>query len=403
MERLQGILALESSGYSDVIGYALWIAIALVALVIGRLIVRSVVNKRVHGVTEMGVTFGDLKSMQDKGLVSDAEYKTMRQRMAQRELREISEAEEQGKAGDLLLTLEVNPARAGELIGPGTAAARASLANRTEVPAEAKIDHDLYFGSAKSGDRLSLEDQLREQLGLGAESSAESSAALETEPSGKPTAQPRKAGKSARPQPSESRETPAPPSAIMAEADAPEAHQALTAKSPAKPPAKPPATPKAIDPLEAHITRAPRQPQSAKRPVAPAQSARPAAPNVTPMKISESPAKSPAKSAATARPVFKNQTTAPAVQPASPRSVQPSTSNAPISTSAAPKPTAASKPPRASKPHRPAPAPAPPPISAADGRRDLDVLLERGHLSREEYDRLAAIIDQTERDRQLLD
>lgn len=388
MERLQGILALESSKYSDVIGYALWIAIALIGLVIGRLIVRSVVNKRVHGVTEMGVTFGDLKSMQDKGLVSEAEYKTMRRRMAQRELREIREAEEQGRAGDVLLTVEANPGRAGELIGQGSATARASLANLTEVRAEAKIDHDLYFGSTQGATEASIEDQLREQLGVSSESSAESSAEASAGPSARqssePASQPSKSGGPASMRPAAAHpEAPAAPSAIMAEADAPESRPASTAK----PPAKSPAEPKAIDPLEAHITRAPRRPQRVKPPAAPVQPP-------TPTQSTPAPPRSQPATPAAPTTAQSTPTKSPAAKPPVSR-----TANA----SAASKSSAATTQPRASKPRRSAPAPAPPPTSAADGRRDLDVLLERGHLSREEYDRLAAIIDQTERDRQLSD
>ncbi len=90
--------------------------ILLVVLFFGRFILRSLVNRQVHGIQESSMGFMDLDSMYKKGLISKEEYQEMRQRVAKRELDRIKEADLSRESLNLLSTVAKNPALARVLV-----------------------------------------------------------------------------------------------------------------------------------------------------------------------------------------------------------------------------------------------------------------------------------------------
>lgn len=112
--------------------YAILIPVLVAIIFIGRLVLRSAVNKKVHGISTIGMTFGDIDKMRKEGLISEQEYKEIRQKMARRELENQTGEKKKLNAAQILAAIEAEPELAKTLIGPGSERARAALANRTE-------------------------------------------------------------------------------------------------------------------------------------------------------------------------------------------------------------------------------------------------------------------------------
>jgi hypothetical protein len=120
--------------FGDVYFYGALITAAIVFIFVGRLVLRSMVNKRVHGVSMIGMTFGDIERMKKEGLISEAEYKEIRHKMAKRELEAQTQEKKKLQAGQILAAIEADPSLATTLLPPGSERAKAALANRSEAP-----------------------------------------------------------------------------------------------------------------------------------------------------------------------------------------------------------------------------------------------------------------------------
>jgi hypothetical protein len=137
----------EVPDFGEVLFYAIAVAVMLVALILGRLILRSMVNSRVRNIHAQGLDLGDLSSMGQKGLLTDEELKKIRKRFAERQLQETKEEASGIKARDLLLAIEADPSRATSLLPPSSEHAERSLEG------------------LKKPEAKSVEEQLRAQLG----------------------------------------------------------------------------------------------------------------------------------------------------------------------------------------------------------------------------------------------
>jgi uncharacterized membrane protein len=117
-----GILDLFSSAVSrfpDLGEVYLWAASVPVLVVLfffARLVIRSLVNKRVHSIETFTSGLLDLDSMRRKGMISEEEYKTMRKRVAERQLQQLNEQTASRNTMQVLTAIERNPSLAGKLL-----------------------------------------------------------------------------------------------------------------------------------------------------------------------------------------------------------------------------------------------------------------------------------------------
>ncbi len=88
----------------------------IVILFLLRLLIRSAVNKRVKSIHADGMGFMDVEQMRKKGLITEEEYKGVRKRLAERQLKQMKEQEESKKTVELLHAVEMNPELARTLI-----------------------------------------------------------------------------------------------------------------------------------------------------------------------------------------------------------------------------------------------------------------------------------------------
>jgi hypothetical protein len=114
--------------FSDVYVYGAILTALIVLIVLGRYVIRSIVNRRVKSIQSgAAMTFDDVKRMREKGMIDEEEYKRVRSRLAQSELKARTGAG--GKsAAEILATIERNPEAARELIPPSGERARAAMA-----------------------------------------------------------------------------------------------------------------------------------------------------------------------------------------------------------------------------------------------------------------------------------
>jgi len=110
--------------------------VLLVVLFFGRFILRSLVNRQVHGIQEASMGFMDLDSMYKKGLISKEEYQEMRQRVAKRELDRIKEADLSRESLNLLSTVAKNPALARVLVEKEITKAKESPGENPSIPTD---------------------------------------------------------------------------------------------------------------------------------------------------------------------------------------------------------------------------------------------------------------------------
>lgn len=136
LTRFSQLIGLQ--GMSDVVLWAVLITILMVFIFVGRFALRSMVNKRVRGINEVGMTFMDIEKMKRTGLISDEELKEVRKRLAQRELAEHTADTKQGlSAAQILATIEADPSTARQLLPPSSERARAAVAGLGHAHPEA--------------------------------------------------------------------------------------------------------------------------------------------------------------------------------------------------------------------------------------------------------------------------
>lgn len=139
----------EVPDFGEILFYAIIVAVMVIGVVLGRLIIRSMVSRRVKSIHAEGLDLGDLSSMGQKGLLTDEELKKIRRRFAERQLAETKEKESGLGARELLLAIDADPSRATSLLPPSSEHASKAL-------------EDLKKGTPKS-----VEEQLKAQLGEG--------------------------------------------------------------------------------------------------------------------------------------------------------------------------------------------------------------------------------------------
>jgi hypothetical protein len=137
----------EVPDFGEILLYAVIVTLMVIGVVIGRVLIRAMVNRRVRGIQTDGFDLADLSAMGQKGLLTEEELKLVRKRFAERQLQEVRQAESAMSAKDLLLAIEADPSRATSLLPPSSEHAKRAL-------------EGLKKSSAKS-----VEDQLRAQLG----------------------------------------------------------------------------------------------------------------------------------------------------------------------------------------------------------------------------------------------
>lgn len=107
--------------------YAAAVPVVAIVFFIGRYVLRAMVNRRVHSIDMIAVGFGDLEEMHKKGLITEEEYKTMRKRVAKRQLEQSQALEGTKTAMKTLETMELNPEAVEEILGESSELARRSL------------------------------------------------------------------------------------------------------------------------------------------------------------------------------------------------------------------------------------------------------------------------------------
>lgn len=189
----------EVPDFGEILFYAIIVAIMVIGVVVGRLVIRSIVSRRVKSIHTEGLDLGDLSAMGQKGLLTDEELKKIRRRFAERQLEETKSKESGLGARDLLMAIEADPSRATSLLPPSSEHAKKALEG------------------LKRGTPKSVEDQLRAQLGEGGPSgpsmpaAAPQPAAAESRPAPSPRSTASPPGAAERPQPE--KKAPAPASA----------------------------------------------------------------------------------------------------------------------------------------------------------------------------------------------
>jgi hypothetical protein len=138
----------EIPDFGEVLLYAVLVTVMVIAVVIGRLMIRAMVNRRVRGIHAQALDLADLNAIGQKGLLTDEELKQVRRRFAERQLEEMRQADSPVKAKDLLLAIEADPSRATSLLPPSSEHAKRALE-----------------GLKRPDGPKSVEDQLRKQLG----------------------------------------------------------------------------------------------------------------------------------------------------------------------------------------------------------------------------------------------
>lgn len=179
----------EIPDFGEIVFYAVLVAVMIAGVVLGRYLIRGLVNRRVRGIQAEGLDLGDLSTMSQKGLLTPEELKLIRRRYAERQLEQTREQETGLKARDILIAIEADPSRATALLPPSSEHA-----------------HRALEGLKKSGGR-SVEEQLRAQLGGSAATGGSASGRAEAPP---PPAPPARPPRETRPEPRPREIPPAP-------------------------------------------------------------------------------------------------------------------------------------------------------------------------------------------------
>lgn len=113
--------------FPDMVVYAFAVPVVLIVLFIGRLVLRSLVNKRVRSIGVGPVGFGELEKMRDEGLISDEEFRVMRKSSAQQQLEGIQGPAAGLSAEQMLASIESDLSSAQGFIQPVSEGAQKSL------------------------------------------------------------------------------------------------------------------------------------------------------------------------------------------------------------------------------------------------------------------------------------
>lgn len=112
----------------------------LVVTFIGRFWLRALVNRRVKSIGIDGGAFLSLDQMRKRGLINEDEYKGMRRKMAERQMKEMTAQPTLGRdAADVLMAIQANPELAKTMLQPSDELVRRSLAGLGKKHADDEV------------------------------------------------------------------------------------------------------------------------------------------------------------------------------------------------------------------------------------------------------------------------